>query len=137
MKISAQLDYACRVLAELGRLHGSGAPARGEHLAEVEAVPPPFLAQILQKLRHGGLIVSRRGVQGGYALARPPGEISVLDILIAVEGQALQLSSKAEGRSGRRVRQVWRDLGTVIEERLRTTTLEPLVAREAAEMYYI
>ncbi len=137
MKISAQLDYACRVLAELGRLHGSGAPARGEHLAEVEAVPPPFLAQILQKLRHGGLIVSRRGVQGGYALARPPGEISVLDILIAVEGQALQLSSKAEGRSGRRVRQVWRDLGTVIEERLRTTTLEQLVAREAAEMYYI
>ncbi len=137
MKISAQLDYACRVLAELGRLHGSGAPARGEHLAEVEAVPPPFLAQILQKLRHGGLIVSRRGVQGGYVLARPPGEISVLDILIAVEGQALQLSSKAEGRSGRRVRQVWRDLGTVIEERLRTTTLEQLVAREAAEMYYI
>jgi Rrf2 family protein len=137
MKISAQLDYACRVLAELGRLHGSGAPARGEHLAEVEAVPPPFLAQILQKLRHGGLIVSRRGVQGGYALARPPGEISVLDILLAVEGQALQLSSKAEGRSGRRVRQVWRDLGTVIEERLRTTTLEQLVAREAAEMYYI
>ena len=137
MKISAQLDYACRVLAELGRLHGSGAPARGEHLAEVEAVPPPFLAQILQKLRHGGLIVSRRGVQGGYALARPPGEISVLDILIAVEGQALQLSSKAEGRSGRRVRQVWRDLGTVIEERLRTTTLEQLVAREAAELYYI
>lgn len=137
MKISAQLDYACRVLAELGRLHGSGAPARGEHLAEVEAVPPPFLAQILQKLRHGGLIVSRRGVQGGYALARPPGEISVLDILIAVEGQALQLSSKAEGRSGRRVRQVWRDLGTVIEERLRTTTLDQLVAREAAEMYYI
>ena len=76
-------------------------------------------------------------MQGGYALARPPGEISVLDILIAVEGQALQLSSKAEGRSGRRVRQVWRDLGTVIEERLRTTTLEQLVAREAAEMYYI
>jgi DNA-binding IscR family transcriptional regulator len=47
------------------------------------------------------------------------------------------LSGKAEGRSGRRVRQVWRDLGTVIEERLRTTTLDQLVAREAAEMYYI
>ena len=137
MKISAQLDYACRVLAELGRLHGGGAPARGEHLAEVEAVPPPFLAQILQKLRHAGLIVSRRGVQGGYALARPPAEISVLDILVAVEGQALQLSGNSEGRSGRRVRQVWIELGAEIEARLRATTLDQLVAREAAEMYYI
>ncbi len=137
MKISAQLDYACRVLAELGRLHGSGTPARGEHLAEVEAVPPPFLAQILQKLRHAGLIVSRRGIQGGYALARPPAEISVLDILMAVEGQALQLGGSAEGRSGRRVRQVWIELGAVMEARLRSTTLDQLVAREAAEMYYI
>lgn len=137
MKISAQLDYACRVLAELGRLHGGGVPARGEHLAEVEAVPPPFLAQILQKLRHAGLIVSRRGVQGGYALARPPAEISVLDIVVAVEGQTLQLSGKAEGRSGRRVRQVWVELGSLIEARLRATTLDQLVAREAAAMYYI
>ena len=137
MKISAQLDYACRVLAELGRLHGSGAPAHGDHLDEVEAVPPQFLAQILQKLRHAGLIVSRRGVQGGYTLARPPAEISVLDILVAVEGQALQLSGNAEGRSGRRVRTVWTDLGGVIEARLRATTLDQLVAREAAEMYYI
>ncbi len=137
MKISAQLDYACRVLAELGRLHGSGAPAHGDHLAEVEAVPAQFLAQILQKLRHAGLIVSRRGVQGGYTLARPPAEISVLDILVAVEGQALQLSGNAEGRSGRRVRKVWTDLGGVIEARLRATTLDQLVGREAAEMYYI
>ena len=137
MKISAQLDYACRVMAELGRLYGGGVPAPGEHLAEVEAVPSPFLAQILQKLRHAGLIASRRGVQGGYTLARPPAEISVLDILLAVEGQALQLSGNAEGRSGRRVRQVWIDLGAVLEARLRATTLDQLVAREAAEMYYI
>jgi DNA-binding IscR family transcriptional regulator len=61
----------------------------------------------------------------------------VLDILLAVEGQALQLSGKAEGRSGRRVRQVWTELGAVIEARLRATTLDQLVAREAAEMYYI
>lgn len=137
MKISAQVDYACRVLAELGRLHGSGTPARGEHLAEVEAVPPPFLAQILQKLRHAGLIVSRRGVQGGYTLARPPAEISVLDVLVAVEGQTLQLSGNAEGRSGRRVRKVWIDLATALEARLKATTLDQLVGREAAEMYYI
>jgi len=54
-----------------------------------------------------------------------------------VEGQALQLSGNAEGRSGRRVRQVWIDLGAVLEARLRASTLDQLVAREAAEMYYI
>ena len=57
--------------------------------------------------------------------------------VVAVEGQALQLGGSAEGRSGRRVRQVWIDLGTMMEARLRSTTLDQLVAREAAEMYYI
>ena len=84
MKISLKVDYACRVMAELARSHGSGGLAQIEQLAEAEAVPPSFLAQILLKLRDSGLITSRRGNQGGYTLARSPDEISLYDILVGL-----------------------------------------------------
>src|SRR5437763_2723456 len=89
VKVSLQVDYACRVMAELARLHGSGELAQIERLAQAEAVPANFLAQILLKLRDHGLIASRRGNQGGYSLARAPEEISLYDILVAVEGRCL------------------------------------------------
>src|SRR5436305_13270459 len=110
MKISVKVDYACRVMAELARLHGTGELAQIDMLARAEAVPANFLAQILLKLRDHGLITSRRGNQGGYTLARPPQEISLHDILIAVEGQCLQLSGNFDGRSGRRLKQVWDEI---------------------------
>jgi len=120
VKVSVQVDYACRVMAELARLHGSGELARIEHLAEIEAVPANFLGQILLKLRNHGLIRSRRGSRGGYTLARPPEEISVLDVLIAVDGHCLQLSATtpagaadACGRCG------WRSLRTSRRRRAR------------------
>ena len=137
MKVSVQVDYASRVLAELARLYGTGELAQIEHLARVEAVPANFLAQILGKLRHAGLISSRRGNQGGYLLARPPEEISLYDILVAVEGQCLQLSGNAEGRSGRRIKQVWDEISRDLCEKTRKYTLDQFAAKAQAEMYYI
>lgn len=137
MKISVQVDYACRVMAELARLHGSGELAQIDLLAETEAVPANFLAQILLKLRNHGLITSRRGNQGGYTLARPPNEISVYDILVAVEGQCLQLSGNSSGRSGRRLKQVWTEIRAEMEEKTKAYTLDRLVSKDPAEMYYI
>jgi Rrf2 family cysteine metabolism transcriptional repressor len=137
MKISVKVDYACRVMAELARLHDSGELARIEHLAETEAVPANFLAQILLDLRDHGLISSRRGNRGGYTLARPPEEISLYDILMAVEGQCLQLSGNFKGRSGRRLKQVWDEIGKVIVEKTRSYTLDHLATKNPTEMYYI
>lgn len=137
MKISVQVDYACRVMAELARLHGSGELAQIEHLAEAEAVPATFLAQILLKLRNGGLIRSRRGNLGGYLLARPPEEITLFDILVAVDGQCLQLSGNSAGRSGKRVKQVWLEISSALEEKAKGYTLDQLASREPTEMYYI
>src|ERR1044072_3649281 len=97
-------------MAELARLHGSGALAQIDHLARTEAVPANFLAQILIKLREHGLITSRRGNQGGYALARAPDEITLHDILMAVEGRCLHLSGNFDGHSGRRLREIWDDI---------------------------
>ena len=137
MKVSVQVDYACRVMAELARLHGSGELARIEHLAEIEADPANFLGQILLKLRNHGLIRSRRGSRGGYTLARPPEEISVLDVLIAVDGHCLQLSGNHSGRSGRRMRQVWMEIAADIEAKARAVTFDQIASREPDTMYYI
>lgn len=137
MKISLKVDYACRVMAELARLHGSGELGQIEHLARIEAVPANFLAQILIKLRDHGLITSRRGNQGGYALARAPDEISLHDILVAVEGHCLHLSGNFEGRSGRRLKQVWTEIGKTLVEKTKSYTLDQLVSKHPAEMYYI
>jgi Rrf2 family transcriptional regulator, cysteine metabolism repressor len=137
MKISVRVDYACRVMAELARLHDSGDLARIEHLAETEAVPANFLAQILLDLRNHGLISSRRGNRGGYTLARPPEEISLYDILMAVEGQCLQLSGNHRGRSGRRLKQVWDDISKTLVEKTKSYTLDQLATKNATEMYYI
>lgn len=137
MKVSVKVDYACRVMAELACLHGSGELAQMEHLARTEAVPANFLAQILSTLREAGLIASRRGNQGGYALARPPEEISLHDILVAVEGQCLHLSGNFEGRSGRRLKQVWQEIDRSLVEKTKSYTLDRLCTKNPTEMYYI
>jgi Rrf2 family protein len=124
-------------MAELARLHGSGELAQIEHLAETEAVPANFLAQILLNLRDGGLITSRRGNRGGYTLARPPEEISLYDILMAVEGQCLQLSGNFHGRSGRRLKQVWDEISKTVAEKTKSYTLDRLSTKNPTEMYYI
>jgi Rrf2 family transcriptional regulator, cysteine metabolism repressor len=137
VKISLKVDYACRVMAEMARLHGSSELAQIEHLARVEAVPANFLAQILLKLRDARLISSRRGNHGGYALARAPEEISLHDILVAVEGQCLHLSGNSDGRSGRRIKQVWEEIGRTLAEKTKSYTLNQLATKNPAEMYYI
>ena len=124
-------------MAELARLHGTGELAQIEHLAETEAVPANFLAQILLSLRDHGLISSRRGNRGGYVLARPPEEISLYDILMAVEGQCLQLSGNFQGRSGRRLKQVWEEISKVLVEKTKSYTLDRLASKNPTEMYYI
>jgi Rrf2 family protein len=137
VKISVKVDYACRVMAELARLHGSGGLAQIEQLAKAEAVPANFLAQILLKLRDHGLITSRRGNQGGYTLARLPEEISLYDILMAVEGQCLHLSGNFHGRSGRRLKQVWDEISGCLVEKTKSYTLDQLSSKNPSEMYYI
>jgi Rrf2 family protein len=137
MKISAKVDYACRVLAELARLHGTAELVQIEHLARVEQVPSHFLAQILSELRNGGLITSRRGIQGGYALARAPDEISLYDIFMVIDGEVLGLSGNHEGRSGRRMRQVWTEIQETLAERTKLYTLDKLASKTPEEMYYI
>jgi len=85
MQVSRKVDYALRAMINLARQ----APGRAASVAEIsaiEAVPKKFLEKIIQELIHGGLVVSRRGAHGGYALARDPAKISFKDVIEAVEG---------------------------------------------------
>lgn len=124
-------------MAELARLHGTSDLAQIEQLAKAEAIPANFLAQILLKLRDHGLIASRRGNHGGYALARNPEEISLYDILMAVEGGCLHLSGNFAGRSGRRLKQIWDEIDQTLADKTKSYTLDQLTSRVPEGMYYI
>ncbi|MCX6938721.1 MAG: Rrf2 family transcriptional regulator [Verrucomicrobia bacterium] len=137
MKLSVKVDYACRVLVQLARRHGGEELAHIEELAQSEAVPANYLVQILSELRNGGLILSRRGKQGGYALARPAADISLFDVVTLIEGDVLELGGAVQGQSGRRVAQAWREVRAVLEAKCRAVTLEQLAAKSGEEMYYI
>ena len=84
MRLSAKADYALRASLELASL-GDG-HVKAEALARAQAIPLRFLEQILLDLKHAGLVASQRGAEGGYWLARPPEEITLADVIRAVEG---------------------------------------------------
>jgi Rrf2 family protein len=78
------VDYALRAALELAAA-GRG-PTKGEQIAQAQDIPLKFLENILLELRHGGLVQSQRGAEGGYWLGRPPEEIKLADVIRAVEG---------------------------------------------------
>lgn len=86
MKVSTRGDYAARALLSLA-LHGEQqGPTAVRDIAERTGLPQPYLEQILLALKGAGLVRSKRGVGGGYVLARPPSDIALSDIVSAVEG---------------------------------------------------
>ncbi|HWI23206.1 MAG TPA: Rrf2 family transcriptional regulator [Baekduia sp.] len=85
MRISAKADYAVRAAIELTNADRDS-PIKGEAVATAQSIPLKFLENILNDMRHAGLIASRRGADGGYWLALPAAEISVADVIRAVEG---------------------------------------------------
>ena len=85
MRISAKADYAVRAAVELAHAHGEG-PVKGDQLGTAQGIPTRFLENILGEMRTAGLVASQRGAEGGYWLARPPEEITVAQIIRAVEG---------------------------------------------------
>jgi Rrf2 family protein len=84
MRISAKVDYAVRAALELAA--GGDEPVKGDTIAEAQGIPLKFLENILGELKHHGIIASRRGAAGGYWLAKPADEVSLADIVRAVEG---------------------------------------------------
>jgi len=85
MRISAKADYAVRAMVELAATVEEK-PIKAERIATAQDIPLNFLENILGELRHAGLVRSHRGAEGGFRLARDPHEISVADVIRAVDG---------------------------------------------------
>ena len=85
VKVSTRGDYASRALLSLA-LHDGNGPTSVRDIAERTGLPQPYLEQILLALKGAGLVKSKRGVGGGYVLAKPPTEISLAQIVSAVDG---------------------------------------------------
>ena len=84
MRISAKVDYALRACTELA-VAGDG-PTKGDRIAAAQAIPIKFLENILSELRNAGIVATQRGVEGGYWLARPADQITLAEVMRALEG---------------------------------------------------
>ena len=138
MRISAKADYAVRAAAELAASSSGGRPVKGEQLAEAQGIPHKFLENILADLRQAGLVRTRRGAEGGYALTRDPSEISVADVLRAVEGPlAAVQGTRPEGLRYRgaaaRLPEVWVALRANLRAVLEHVSLADLAAGDLPE----
>ena len=85
MRISAKADYAVRAAVELAATHDQR-PVKAERIATAQEIPLNFLENILGELRHAGIVRSHRGAEGGFRLAKPANEVTVADVIRAVEG---------------------------------------------------
>lgn len=93
MRISAKADYAVRAAIEMAA--AGDEPVKGERLADAQGIPLQFLEHILLELKHARLVRARRGARGGYWLARPPEEITLANVIRAVEGPLANIQDMA------------------------------------------
>jgi Rrf2 family protein len=123
MKVSQKLENACRVLVQLAQGYDGHRVVRVEDLARKEGLSANFLLQILNDLRRGGLVASRRGKLGGYILARPATEITLRDIVEAVDGSPLEVELNGTGEAAGRVARTWKEVAARFEATLAGITL--------------
>jgi Rrf2 family iron-sulfur cluster assembly transcriptional regulator len=144
VRITMQLEYAVRAMIDLRQQTGRGL-TRGAEIAGRQHIPLAMVEQLLNNLRRAGLIRSMRGPAGGYILARAAMEITLADIVVAVEGlQPARQTGQVElstTPAGATLAEVWRGLTEVEQRYLRGVTLEALVedlaARETPSKYVI
>jgi len=136
MRVSTRGDYASRALLSLALHAPETGPTSVRDIAERTALPQPYLEQILLALKGAGLVRSKRGVGGGYVLARAPEEITLGEIVSAVDGPIAVGDFGAPHENGACDHEgqcvlltVWADLGEHMRQHLDTYTLADMVTR--------
>ncbi|QDU91722.1 HTH-type transcriptional regulator CymR [Pirellulimonas nuda] len=87
-RLSAKAQYACQAMLQLAADATLECPTTIRRLADIQQLPERFLVQVLSELKRAGLVASTRGAAGGYRLARDRGDISLWDVIVAVDGEA-------------------------------------------------
>jgi Rrf2 family protein len=131
LRVSAKVDYAIRALVELARV--APAPIKGDVLARENHIPFRFLEVTLGELRQAGLLSSRRGSDGGYWLAKPPEEVTLEEIMVAIEGalvdrRAVPPDDASLSLAGRATREVWDTAEAGLQSLFSRVTLADLVS---------
>ena len=131
ISVTSKSRYAVVAMAELAR--SSDRPVPIKELAERRGIPEQFLEQLFSTLRRDGLLVSHRGMKGGYTLARPADEINVLEVVQALDGRVGQEADEAGG--------IWAEGVGALRKVFGRTTIAEISRRVAEEagsgMYYI
>ncbi|MGH2416215.1 MAG: RrF2 family transcriptional regulator, partial [Microcystaceae cyanobacterium] len=138
------VEYALLALLELAG-HAQGSPLKISEIAAKQAIPDRYLEQILNSLRRSGIIQSLRGAKGGYVLAREPWQITLLEVVISVEGDLKPKESKGSESSTLEkdvVYEIWQQVHEEAQKALNRYTLQDLCQRRDAYrqinvMYYI
>jgi Rrf2 family protein len=132
VQVTAKTDYAIRATAELARTAAEGSgPLKGERISDSQKIPKKFMENILHDLKRAGIVRTQRGASGGYWLALPPDEVSLADVIRAVEGplanvrgeypEDVEYSGAAEN-----LREVWIALRANMRAVLESVTLADL-----------
>jgi Rrf2 family cysteine metabolism transcriptional repressor len=130
------LDYASRAMVHLARKHDGQSVVRADDIAESEAIPSSFLAQILHELKRTGLVTSRRGKTGGWRLTQAPADITLLTVVEALEPETLAQLPDTTGESGAAVSKLWEEIRESTRKILAESSLESL-ATSTEPMFYI
>lgn len=133
MRVPAKVDYGVRALLQLTDANGRPIDSyvKTEVIAEAEDIPLKFLEGILRQLRLAGLVTAQRGSDGGYRLDRDPSEISVADVIRAIDGPLAEVRGQKpedlhyEGSSENLV-DIWIALRASMREVLEKTTIEQI-----------
>jgi Rrf2 family cysteine metabolism transcriptional repressor len=139
VKLSVKSDYATRAVLGLARHFPNAAALRVETLAAGQGVPANYLVQILIELKAKGIAKSVRGKEGGYLLARPPAEITLGDVLRAVEGEVFDTPALSDANCPPELRRAWLRLKAAVDESADKITFQQLLdeSAEKEKMYYI
>lgn len=133
MRLTARSEYGLLALIDLGCRHGSG-PVSAREVAERQGIPLKFLEQLLAALRKAGIVTAIRGARGGFVLTRDPGEISVLEVVEALEGSLAPTTCDGGqlcGRSGMcAAAGVWAKATDALRGVFESTTLKDLSTRQ-------
>lgn len=147
MKISAKGEYATLAMLELALQYQKRGPVQIHQIAEKYSIPQKFLVQILIQLKRSGLVLSRRGAEGGYLLAKPPHQISLGEVIRAIEGPLMSIKCLERDNAktcvlepGCTFKSIWFDISQAIEQMMNDITYEQLcqrVQQYQEQMYYI
>jgi len=139
VKLSVKSDYAARAVFGLARCYVTGLACKVDDLARSHGVPPNYLVQILIELKANQLVRSVRGKEGGYLLARPPGEITLGDVLRAVHGEVIDPPGMADPRCPPELREAWAQFKKAAEAAADGLNFQALLdqAEDRGRMYYI